>query len=117
MTDNYGMQPAQPQYGANPNYGMTPVQDASTGYSTQAQYGAPPPQQQYGTQQQPNQYQQAQPNPYAASHPTTATGGDNEENPDKEIYAEKQSEEWVFTPEWDDAKSLKAKTACCCCNC
>jgi len=124
MAANYGMQPAQPQYGTNPNY---PMQDASSGYSAapQNQYGAPQqnqygaPQQQYGMQQQPNQYQQAQPNPYSAPHPTTATGGDNEfeENPDKEIYADKQNEEWVFKPEWDDAQALKAKTACCCCNC
>jgi len=122
MADNYGMQPAQPQYSANPNY--------NNGYSAGPQYGAPPqqqqaqygapPQQQYGMQQ-PNQGYGApqQPNPYAAPTTTTAAAGtdDFEENPDKEIYEEKVNEEWVFTPEWDDAQDLKLKTACCCCNC
>lgn len=120
MSANYGMQPAQP-YGANANYGMTPVQDASNGYNSappqQNQYAAPP-QQQYGMQQ-PNQYapQQQQPNPYpapdAAPEPTTAAGEKDDESPDKEIY----NEEWVFTPAWDEAHEIKAKTACCCCSC
>jgi len=136
----YGMQPAQPQYGANPNYGMQPVQN---GYSNQPEYGAPQQQAQYGMQPTPNQgygappqqqqgYQQQQNNPYAAPQqqnnpyaappPDTAVevGGGTaqdefEENSDKEIY--KENEEWVFTPKWDDAAELKLKTACCCCNC
>jgi len=118
MSANYGMQPAQPQYGMQPNNGY----DASNGYAAaQPQYGAPPPQQQqYGMQ--PNQGygapQQQQPNPYSAPTTTAAAGGDNEfdENPDKDVYS-KGTEEWVFTPEWDHADDLKAKTACCCCNC
>lgn len=122
----YGMQPAQPQY-QDPNYGMQPAQN---GYSNQPQYGAAPPQQQQYQMQPPNQQYapppqqqyappQQQNNPYAAPTNTAEVGGGTqdefEENPEKEIYEAK--DEWVFHPEWDDAKELKLKTACCCCNC
>lgn len=106
---SYGMQPAQPQYGApQPQYG-----------APQPQYGAPQPQ--YGAQQQQYMPPQQQ-NPYAAdsTEPTAQTNETVDEDAGKDIYTQQenpQEQAWKFTPVWDEASELTAKTACCCCSC
>jgi len=121
MQPQYGMQPAQPQYGmqpAQPQYGMQQQNPQYGGYppQQQAQYGAP--QQQYAPPQQNNPYA---PDPNQQMQQTTTAP-----DPDagKDVYVDQAEEEqeekgdpWKFEPEWDDASELKAKTACCCCNC
>jgi len=91
----YGMQPAQP-----------------------VQYGAPAPQQNNPYASNPNAPPQQQPNPYA-NQPTN-TAPETADDGGKDIYDEQADDgkdPWVFSPEWDEADELKAKTACCCCSC